>query len=381
MRKYIHIALGIVFACSSCRDIVVENTPQNVFEVFWTAMDEHYVYFEEKGVDWDSMYVACVPRARQVRTDAELLSLLHEMIIPLRDEHVAIGTDDTVVYSKRVRYSAENKEYYSPYLGALNSVREAKDIWGESWDDGWDEVRWLVSGDYVQQCSPDGKRCPYKFTNERSMILLFVMDDFYGYDLSTTLNNYKKVLVQYLQKEFPILNHKKGIVLDLRANKGGYGENVCNFVSCFYTGKKDLFYSYFKEDAAHSAMENKFVTSMAGSGLVDENIPVMLLVDRYTYSAANLCAFIMADLPNVTLIGERTGGGGGGRHDVSLPNGWVLSYTESKFYSMDDMDMELGVEPDIYVPYDEELEKNGDVLFERAVGYIDSILLNHDPQY
>ena len=124
--------LGLVFACSSCHDVVVRDTPQNVFEVFWTTLDEHYVYFEEKGVDWDSMYVAYAPRARQVHTDAELLSLLHEMIVPLQDGHVSIVAGDTVVYSKRVRYSVENKEYYSPYLGALNSVRDTKSIWGRT---------------------------------------------------------------------------------------------------------------------------------------------------------------------------------------------------------------------------------------------------------
>ena len=370
---YAHIMLGLVFACSSCHDVVVRDTPQNVFEVFWTTLDEHYVYFEEKGVDWDSMYVAYAPRARQVHTDAELLSLLHEMIVPLQDGHVSIVAGNTVVYSKRVRYSVENKEYYSPYLGALNSVRDTKSIWGESWDDGWDEVFWFVSGDYVLQCSPDGKRCHYEFANERSLILLLVLDDFREYDHSVALGYYKDVLGQYLQREFPILNHKKGIVLDLRANSGGYGENVSNFMSCFYTGEKDLYYTRFKEGAAHSIVGRELVTSEIGNGLVDENIPVVLLVDRYTYSAANLCAFIMADLPNVTLIGERTGGGGGSLRDVALPNGWVLCYTASKFYSMDDMDMELGIEPDIYVPYDEELEKKGDALFDRAVEYLDNL--------
>ena len=365
-----------MFACSSCHDIVVQNTPQNVFEVFWTTLDEHYVYFEEKGVDWDSMYVAYAPCARQVHTDAELLSLLHEMIVPLQDGHVSIVAGDTAVYSKRVRYSVENKEYYSPYLGALNSVRDTKSIWGESWDDGLDEVFWLVSGDYVLQCPPDEKGCHYAFMNERSVILLWVLENFRK-DEQVALNYYKEILNQYLQKDFPILNHKRGIILDLRTNSGGYAEAVHALVSCFFSGEKDLYYSRFKSGKSHSDVGEKIISTVKGNSWVNENVPVVLLIGRYTYSAANLCSFILADLPNVTLIGERTGGGGGSRNDVVLPNGWVLCYTITKNYSMDDIDMEIGIEPDIYVPYDEELEKNGDVLFNEAVRYVDSLLLNN----
>ena len=49
---------------SSCReDIVLKNTPENVFLAFWNTMNERYVYFKEKKIDWDSIYTIYYPKA------------------------------------------------------------------------------------------------------------------------------------------------------------------------------------------------------------------------------------------------------------------------------------------------------------------------------
>lgn len=373
MRKYIHIALGIVFACSSCRDIVVENTPQNVFEVFWTVMDEHYVYFEEKGVDWDSMYVACAPRARQVRTDAELLSLLHEMIVPLQDGHVSITAGDTAVRSKDLFYG----KYYSLNVESLEyEIMNAEKYYPEL-DDGYDNTQLLMKWDcqLVEDCPEEGERgcCRYQevCTNGRGPVLLLRIPTFVSV-LSETY--YDDVLGDYMQNHLK-QNSMRGVILDLRSNAGGKINNVHSLISNFYDGERRLYYNRYKTGKGNTDVGEKEFALVVGKGTVGEDIPVVLLISASTYSAANTASFIMSAFPNMTLIGEKTGGGGGSRRDVALPNGWVLCYTATKHYSMDDEDMELGIEPDIHVPYDG--EETLDMPLLTAVEYLENLWMEN----
>ena len=59
-----------------------------------------------------------------------------------------------------------------------------------------------------------------------------------------------------------------------------------------------------------------------GKRLADK---VVVLTNRTTYSAGNFFAAMMKAFPNVTLIGDRTGGGVGQSVGWELPNGWATS--------------------------------------------------------
>ena len=352
----------------SCHDIVVRDTPQNVFKVFWSTLDEHYVYFEEKGVDWDSMYVACAPRARQVRTDAELLALLHEMIVPLQDRHVIIVAGDTTVRSKEV-YGM----YYSLNVESLEyEIMNAEKYYPEL-DDGYDYTQLLMKWDcqLVEDCPEEGEEgcCRYQevCTNGRGPVLLLRIPTFSSV-LSETY--YEEVLGDYMQNHLK-QNSMRGVILDLRSNAGGMMDNVHSLISNFYEGERRLYYNRYKAGRGKTDVGEKVFASVVGKGTVGEDIPVVLLVDRYTYSAANITSFIMSSFPNVTLIGEKTGGGGGGRYETVLPNAWVLHYTFDKYYTLDNVNMELGIEPEIHVPYDG--KDSLDIPLLTAVEYLENL--------
>ena len=369
----ISVLLALAAGMCSCHDVVVRDTPQNVFEVFWTTLDEHYVYFEEKGVDWDSMYVAYAPRVKQVRTDAELLSLLHEMIVPLQDGHVAIVTSNTVVYSKMVYYG----KYYSLNVESLEyEIMNAEKYYPEL-DDGYDYTQLLMKWDcqLVEDCPEEGEEgcCRYQevCTNGRGPVLLLRIPTFSSV-LSETY--YEEVLGDYMQNRLK-QNSMRGVILDLRSNVGGMINNVYALISNFYEGEKKLYYNRYKTGRGKTDVGEKVFASIVGKGTVGEDIPVVLLISASTYSAANTASFIMSAFPNVTLIGEKTGGGGGSRRDVALPNGWVLCYTGEKHYALDDVDMELGIEPDIHVPYDG--EETLDIPLLTAVEYLENLWMEN----
>jgi len=103
----------------------------------------------------------------------------------------------------------------------------------------------------------------------------------------------------------------------------------------------------------------------------------MLLTSHATYSAGNFFAFAMHDLPNVIVLGDTTGGGGGTVADVMLPNGWRLRYPTNKCYSATGANMEFGLPPDIFVTQRtvDFTTDEKDTTILRAIAILDSI--NH----
>ncbi|MEM6772325.1 MAG: S41 family peptidase [Bacteroidota bacterium] len=98
--------------------------------------------------------------------------------------------------------------------------------------------------------------------------------------------------------------------------------------------------------------------------------PIVVLVGRQTYSAANFTAAFLSILPHVTLIGDRTGGGGGLPVSFELPNGWKFRLSATRTYLPDGTDIENGIEPDIYqaTGYEEAMEGK-DAILERALAF------------
>ncbi|MCB0548840.1 MAG: hypothetical protein KDD19_14770, partial [Phaeodactylibacter sp.] len=87
--------------------------------------------------------------------------------------------------------------------------------------------------------------------------------------------------------------------------------------------------------------------------------------------AGNFFAAMMKAFPNVTLIGDRTGGGGGAPVGWELPNGWAFNFSSSITWLPDGFIIEHGVEPDIRVDWAEEDRAAGkDTILEEALRWL-----------
>jgi C-terminal processing protease CtpA/Prc len=97
------------------------------------------------------------------------------------------------------------------------------------------------------------------------------------------------------------------------------------------------------------------------------NKPIVVLINRHSYSATNFFAAFMSTLPNVTLIGDKSGGGGGIPVSFELPNGWAFRLSATRTYLPDGTNIEDGIAPDIYQNTGPEDEVKGmDAILERA---------------
>jgi C-terminal processing protease CtpA/Prc len=77
---------------------------------------------------------------------------------------------------------------------------------------------------------------------------------------------------------------------------------------------------------------------------------------------------MMKAFPEVMIIGDTTGGGGGVPLGWELPNGWFFNYSSSVTYLPNGFIIEEGIPPDIQVDMTEEDKANGiDTILERAL--------------
>ncbi len=90
--KNIITALLSILLFTSCHDIPeYGNNAKGNFEALWTILDEHYCFFDEKGVDWDEIHDRYAQRVHNNMGSQSLFELCSDMINELRDGHTNLS--------------------------------------------------------------------------------------------------------------------------------------------------------------------------------------------------------------------------------------------------------------------------------------------------
>ena len=93
MIRVISSLLLLIIMLSSCVDNdTYEDNPQGNLEALWTIMDEHYCFFEEKGVDWDAVHDKYAVQMDAQMSESQQFEVMTNMLSELRDGHVNLYT-------------------------------------------------------------------------------------------------------------------------------------------------------------------------------------------------------------------------------------------------------------------------------------------------
>jgi hypothetical protein len=319
----------------SCEGIIVTSpeSNQNVadFEAAWNRINAVYPYLEFKKIDWDSLYTVYRAQAENARGD-EFYLVLRDMLAELKDGHVCYHTDGGgEVYPYYPQRHFKDRHAYSPFV-----VRKYFDK----------ELRLSASRSIEYEILPDN--IGYAF-----------LSDFHE---------------DYLINEFPgvleYLKNTKGLIIDIRQKRGGGYDNVEAVVSRFITAPLD-------RPDFYCLGEKWDLPPFQPQGPFTYTNPVVVLINGSTFSAGELCTEILKQLPNVTAVGDTTGGGSAGSQDnppnargeYYLPGGKMIYIGTIDLRRYDGLPWEwLGVAPDIRIVQTEaDIKQGRDKQLEYAI--------------
>lgn len=309
-----------------CTDMNMEfdNNPRGNFEALWNIIDKNYCFFEYKEIDWNNVYNEYSTRITSEISSESLFKLMGEMLSELKDGHVNLTASHDIT-----RYW-EWHENYPP-----NFVSEVQEHYLEN-DYG------ITSG------------MRYK-----------IFEDNVGYIYYGSFSN--DVSESGLDQILNRMAICKGIIIDVRNNGGGNLSNVEKITSRFFNERTLVGYISHKIGPNHNDFSELYPKYAESSNRVRYQKPVIILTNRGCYSATNEFVSIMKNANNVTIIGDKTGGGSGLPFTSELPNGWSIRFSASPMFNAHKEHIEFGVEPDIYVSMDQnDIDKKRDTIIEKA---------------
>lgn len=320
------LTLSACLLClSGCiREEEFDNTPQGNFEALWTIIDEQYCFLDYKQIDWNAIHDKYQPLITPDMSNEGLFEVLGNMLAELKDGHVNL-------------YSASNTaRYWDWYLDYPRNFNES-----------------LVE-QYLGREYRIGGGAEYT-----------ILDDNIGYIYYGSFSS--GVGEGNLSEMLSYLSVCNGLIIDVRNNGGGnltYAERIASR----FTNEKVLTgYILHKTGKGHSDFSDPSPIYLEPSNSIRWQKKVIVLVNRHAYSATNDFINSMRYLPNVTILGDKSGGGSGLPFSSELPNGWGVRFSASPHLDADKQHIEFGIDPDIKMDMSKEDEANGrDTLIEEA---------------
>jgi hypothetical protein len=322
--KFIIILLCSILFTSCFEEDKFINTKKGNFEALWKIMDEHYCFFNYKNVDWNEIHTRYSERISENMDNDALFSVLGEMLAEVRDGHVNMIANHNVA------------RYWK---------------WFEDYPDNFDLK---IQKNYIGTDYSIAGGLKYKILEDNIGYI------YYG---SFTSGIGEANINQVLDR----MAVCEGIILDIRDNGGGLLTNSDRLTSHFFNQKTLVGYIMHKTGKGHDDFSKPYEIYVEPSDGVKYQKKVVLLTNRSCYSAANDFVNSMRYAPNVTIAGDRTGGGSGLPFSSELPNGWSIRFSASPILDAGKNHTEFGIDPDVDVDMtDEDIAKGVDTIIERA---------------
>lgn len=334
MRKFILLCCTVCLTClTSCiRGEEFDNNAEGNFQALWSIINDHYCFFDYKaktiGLDWDQVYKKYHDRLSPNMNTYQLFEVLGEMLSELQDGHVNLFATHDV---------ARNWSWHEDYPANYN-----------------DSVHQLYLG------------TDYRIA---SSLRYKILDDNIGYiycgSFSSALGDGN------ISQAMLYLAECKGLIVDVRQNGGGDLSNADKLASHFTNKKLLVGYMSHKTGPGHQDFSDLQEIWLTPSDGVRWQKKTVVLTNRSCYSATNDFVKSMMQCPNVTILGDQTGGGSGMPFSSELPNGWSIRFSACPIYDVNKNHTEFGIQPHIKVDMKtEDLLKNQDTLIEYARDFL-----------
>lgn len=327
--RSIVLIIPLLFVSSCIEEPVFDNTPKGNFEALWKIIDERYCFLDEKGVDWNAIHDKYEKKITPDMSSEGLFEVLGNMLAELKDGHVNL-------------YAAHDVARY-----------------------------WKWYEDYPANFSIDLVKKKYLKTNYKiaSGLKYTIFSNNIGYIYYESFSD--DIGDGNLNEVLSYLAICDGIIIDVRDNGGGTVTNSTRFSARFTNEKILTGYISHKTGKGHSDFSEPYPIYLEPSNGIRWQKKAVVLTNRHCFSATNDFVNSMRCLPNVTIIGDRTGGGAGLPLSSELPNGWSVRFSSSPQFAVDKKSIEGGIDPDISVSITSaDYMKEYDRIIENAIVFL-----------
>lgn len=322
----IAMLLGITTACVRGEDY--SDTPEDNFQSLWRMIDEHYCFLNYKkeaiGLDWNEVYTRYHSKLNSKMTRLQLFEVLSGMLGELQDGHVNLYCSADV---------GRNWSWHEDYPEDLNT-----------------ELR----NHYLGKDYRIAAGLKYKILDDN---VGFIVYESFTYGIGE--GNIADCLYY--------LRSCNGLIIDIRGNTGGQ-LNYATLLASHFTNEKILVgYMQHKTGPGHGDFSTPSPEYLEPSKSYRWQKPCIVLTNRSCYSATNAFVRDMKECPNVTIMGDQTGGGSGMPFTSELPNGWSVRFSACPQLDARMHHTEFGIEPDIVCHLDStDMMNQHDTMIERA---------------
>lgn len=328
------ICLGVFIALFSLNSCVTndefEDSKRGNFEALWTILDEHYCFFEQKNIDWNEVKERYAKQFDDDMSEKQQFEVMANMLSELKDGHVNLYTSFNMA-----RYWSWHENYPQNYSDSL--------------------IRKYLKTDYLIASGMD-------YT---------IFDDNIGYLHCSSFQ--RGIGAGNLDDILFYFQPCKALIIDIRNNGGGALTNAEELAARFTNKELLVGYMQHKTGKGHNDFSEMQVQTLKPGKGIRWQKPVVVLTNRSVYSAANEFVKYMQCCPNVTTVGDRTGGGAGLPFSSELPNGWSIRFSACPMYDKNKQLTEFGIVPEHKVGLTaDDFQRGKDTIIEFARSLINA---------
>lgn len=284
-----------------------QNTLYGNFDALADIIDKHYCFFEDKDIDWQEITAKYRSQITEETDVFGLFQICADMLDELKDGHVNLSSRFDVSYYRDwwIKY---------PQDFDLQTIERSEKYFNSEW--------YTTSGIMYKMLEGE---IAYMYYPSFSSIISDTSLDYILYRLYNS----------------------RGLIIDIRDNGGGALTNINTLVGRFIDKKFTGGYILHKTGPGHNEFSEPYPIEYdpAPETRVKWYGDIIVLTNRSCFSAANSFVAVMKELPNVRIVGAKTGGGGGMPFTSELPVGWSVRFSACPILDAKGNVIEAGIEP------------------------------------
>lgn len=310
------------------------NTEKVLFEMCDT-IKHNYSYLSFKQINIDSIYSFYSSKLTNYKGD-RIFNLINDVLYELMDGHVSFYTNGGFQIQPYIpRRMLKDKYAYDP----------------------------IVIRKYFNN--------PLELTGDNK-IEYGILDNNLGYIYLSTMKRGNTDWILSFSSILSKLMNTDSIILDVRDNGGGSDIITQYIIRLFLTEPIE---TPIWIDAQGNELKRSLLNPLNKNTYKGK---IIILQNGTNFSATEGFLNVMRELPNVTTIGDTTGGGSGDPQNFNLSDNLAIRLSTKMQLTYQRKQIEWnGIEPDILIQQTkEDLDNGRDLQLEAAIKYLSNLIMN-----